>query len=249
MQFDVIDTGIGMADEHMGKLFKPFSQGTSSTAAQYGGTGLGLVISQRLARLLGGDITVRSTFGEGSTFSLVVNIGQLHGRRMTKASAAMHDSVAAIPFIEDQYANELLGARVLLADDNPANLDLISKILHASGASVSTVNSGRKACHEAMEAFQAGRIFNVVLLDMQMPELDGAAATARLRQLGYPGPVIVLTSSVVAADHDRCLKAGCTEIARKPISRDKLVNVVAKHSGKRQGRRTADGTWFGNAVA
>lgn len=246
IQFEIIDTGIGMTDEHLAKLFQPFSQATASIATEYGGSGLGLVISQGLARLLGGDITVKSTFGEGSTFTVWVKIAQVSGRRMSRATDALSDSVAAIPFLEDKHADSLTGVRLLLADDNADNRALLCQILQSAGAEVITADAGRRACHAAMEAFQDGKAFDVVVLDMQMSDMDGAATTARLRQLGYPNPVLVLSSTTTEAAEERCLKAGCNEYVRKPIAREKLISRLAHLAGRKSSG--SEDAWFGNVA-
>ncbi len=228
LQFDVTDTGIGMEQEQLDRLFKPFSQGCVSTSRRFGGTGLGLVISQKLARLLGGDISVTSKFGEGSTFTLIINIGPTRGARMMSPQALMHDSVAAIPVVEDEQSFALCHARVLLADDNPSSRLPIAATLRAAGAEVTEATNGKIACHKVMEAFQALQPFDVVLMDIRMPELDGVQAVRQLRKLGYPGPVIALTASIRREERDACLRAGFSDFAQKPLPRDKLTALVAK---------------------
>jgi CheY-like chemotaxis protein len=140
----------------------------------------------------------------------------------------MHDSVAALPFVEDEHAAALEGMRVLLADDTPANQDVISRVLRAAGAEVVAVGSGRRACHEAMDAFQSARPYHVVLMDVQMPELDGLSATTKLRGLGYPGAIVALTASIGDDDRGRCITVGCDDVARKPIERGKLIALLSR---------------------
>lgn len=228
MQFDVTDTGIGMTDDHLKRLFKPFSQGCQSTSRRFGGTGLGLVISQKLARLLGGDIAVTSTFGEGSTFSLTIQVGATRGARMMSPHALMHDSVAAIPITDDDAAFALCHARILLADDNPASRLPVAAALRAAGADVTEAINGKIACHLTMEAFQNLHAFDVVLMDMRMPEMDGLSAVKQLRKLGYPGPIVAFTASVKREERDACIQAGFNDFAQKPLPKDKLIALVAK---------------------
>lgn len=228
IQFDVVDTGIGIDAENLEKLFQPFTQGSASRTREYGGSGLGLVISQRLARLLGGDITVQSQFGEGSTFSVAVRLGALSGARLTNPSLLPSDSVAAYSFIEDEHPLELRGVRVLLADDTSQNRELVGKMLSASGAQVMLAENGRIACHLAMDEFQNKKPVHVILMDIQMPELNGYEATRKLRTLGYPGAIIALTASAMESDRRECIEAGCNDFARKPIERKKLIELVAR---------------------
>jgi signal transduction histidine kinase len=236
VQFAVSDTGIGIDAEALPKLFQPFTQGAASRSREYGGSGLGLVISQRLARLLGGEITVQSTFGEGSIFTATVRIAATHGARMMNPALLPSDSVAAYAFVEDEHAAELKGVRILLADDTRQNRDLMAKMLTAAGATVDVADNGRLACHSAMEKFQSHEPFDVILMDIQMPELNGYEATRRLRGLGYPGAIIALTASASETDRRKCIDCGCSDFARKPIERKKLIELVAKWTKTRSPR-------------
>lgn len=228
MQFEVTDTGIGMTEDQLKRLFKPFSQGCLSTSRRFGGTGLGLVISQKLARLLGGDISVTSTFGEGSTFTLTIQVGATQGARMMSPQALMHDSVAAIPVAEDETSFALMHARILLADDNPASRLPIAAALRAAGADVTEATNGKLACHQAMEAFHNLQPFDVVLMDIRMPEMDGVTAIKQLRKLGYPGPVIALTASIRREERTACIEAGFNDFVQKPLPREKLIALAAR---------------------
>jgi Amt family ammonium transporter len=228
MQFSVIDTGIGIDADALAQLFQPFTQGAASRSREYGGSGLGLVISQRLAKLLGGEITVHSAFGEGSTFTATVRIAATHGARLMNPALLPNDSVAAYSFAEDEDAAELKGARILLADDTVQNRDMMGQMLTAAGATIEVADNGRVACHRAMEAFGSHEPFDMILMDIQMPELDGYAATRKLRGLGYPGLIIALTASVSEADRLKCIECGCNDFARKPIERKKLIDLIAR---------------------
>ncbi len=228
VQFSVVDTGIGIDKDALSQLFQPFTQGAASRSREYGGSGLGLAICQRLARLLGGDITVQSTFGEGSTFTATLRVAATHGARLMSPELLPGDSVAAYNFIDDEHAADLKGARILLADDTAQNRELIGKMLTNAGAAVDVAENGKTASHRAMEAFQSHKPFDVVLMDIQMPELDGYEATRKLRGLGYPGAIIALTASASDADRRKCLDAGCNDFARKPIERRKLIDLIVR---------------------
>jgi CheY-like chemotaxis protein len=236
LQFDVTDTGVGIAPEQMANLFQPFTQGDSSVSRKYGGTGLGLVISQRLARLLGGDVTVRSALGEGSTFTVTVMTGPVAGRRMLQPEQLNTEAVADIPLEGDHVPSadiDLRGVKVLLCDDAPENLKILSRMLDSAGALVACADSGRVAQHAAMQALTEGAPFDVILLDMQMAEVSGYDVTKRLRHLGYPWPIVALTANAMNTDRDKCLACGCNDYATKPIDRRTLLALVKKWAAAR----------------
>ncbi len=231
MAFDVIDSGIGMSEEQISKLFRPFVQADNSTTRRFGGTGLGLTISKRLATILGGDIHVQSMPGEGSTFSATVNIGSLEGVKMLDSPAAV-----ALPAKDDaRPAAEMspLECRVLLAEDGPDNQRLISFVLKKAGADVTLAVNGQVAYDLALEASNEGTPFDVILMDMQMPVLDGYEATRNLREAGYSGTIIALTAHAMASDKEKCVKAGCDDYTTKPIDRRKLVALVDQYASQK----------------
>ncbi|MHB9081024.1 MAG: ATP-binding protein, partial [Pirellulaceae bacterium] len=170
--FDVIDTGIGMSAEQMGRLFRPFSQVDSSACRRFGGTGLGLAISKRMAEMLGGDIVIRSSPGQGSTFSFSMGIGRLDGLAMTQESS---QAVTARKPVSD--APQHLDCRILLAEDGPDNQRLIAFLLRKAGAEVELADNGRIALDLALAAQQADCPFDLIVMDMQMPVMDGYEAT------------------------------------------------------------------------
>lgn len=230
LQFDVIDTGIGLSPDQTKRLFQPFSQGDTSTTRQFGGTGLGLVISRRITERLGGDVKVQSTLGMGSTFSITVAIGSLAGVRMLESPSCI-ESTPKIPELE-QGSTEPLICRILLAEDGPDNQRLISYILTKAGADVTVVDNGKAAIETALAASFHRRAndpqepFDIVLMDMQMPVVDGYEATMRLRERGYTKPIIALTAHAMAEDREKCMEAGCDDFLTKPIARRKLIEVI-----------------------
>jgi PAS domain S-box-containing protein len=226
MAFDVKDTGIGIAPEQIGRLFQPFAQADPSTTRQYGGTGLGLAISKRLAEALGGDIQVVSRPGEGSTFTFTMEAELPASVRMLNdlsevAARATHQAQAASP------AAVRLRGRILLAEDGPDNQKLISMILGNSGAEVDVASNGRVTVEKALEALSAGMPYDVILMDMQMPEMDGYDATRQLRQAGYDKPIVALTAHAMSGDREKCLAAGCDDYATKPVDRVALLATLA----------------------
>ena len=230
MRFEVIDTGIGMTKEQVGKLFQPFVQADSSTTRRFGGTGLGLTISRRLAKALGGEIMVDSMPGRGSLFAVTVETGPLKGvTLLDDCSEALGGAEPTSVTVSSPKVS--LSGRILLAEDGPDNQTLLSTYLGKAGAVVQVADNGKIACQMVRETLDAGGDpkFDLILMDMQMPELDGYGATAKLRGLGYTGPIIALTANAMATDREKCLKAGCTDYLSKPIKREELLKAVQKH--------------------
>jgi Amt family ammonium transporter len=238
MQFEVVDSGIGMTEKQVAKLFKPFQQADTSTTRKFGGTGLGLAISKRLAEALGGDITVQSTPGEGTTFTVTVGTGPLGSARMidnpTEAQVSTApDKGPTVPMVK-------LDCRVLLAEDGPDNQRLIAFLLKKAGAGVVVADNGQIAHDLALAARDEGASFDVILMDMQMPVMDGYEATSKLRDAGYTGPIIALTAHAMSTDRDRCLNSGCDDYAAKPIDRKKLISVVAEYASSQERYKASD---------
>ena len=233
IEMDVIDTGIGMTREQASRLFKPFGQADASTTRKFGGTGLGLSISRRLARKMGGDIRVLSSeVGTGSQFRATVAAGSLEGVNWIDAPrlstfAAKRESAAASVV----SAQCLSGRRILLAEDGPDNQRLISHVLNRAGAEVIAAENGKVAIGFALAAPDEDLgPFDLILMDMQMPVMDGYAATKLLRKRGHAGPIIALTAHAMAGDREKCLQAGCTDYATKPIDREKLIALIHKYT-------------------
>jgi CheY-like chemotaxis protein len=223
LRIDVIDSGIGLTPGQIGVLFHPFSQADGSVSRRSGGTGLGLAISQRLARILGGDISVTSLPGSGSTFSLTLAVA------MSDEIAPSHRAADDQSTSQDTKTKLKFHGRILLAEDGPDNQRLIAYLLKQAGLEVTTAENGQVAVDLAIEAKEAGHPFDAILMDMQMPILDGYNATRRLRRAGYAGPMIALTAHAMREDRQKCLDAGCDDYATKPIDRAELLRVVAKY--------------------
>ena len=235
IEFDVIDSGTGMTPEQAARLFKPFSQADSTTTRRYGGTGLGLTLSKRLAELMGGNVTLVDTQpGIGTRFRATISVGAVARATMiTNPSEAllatvMHDKDEAESRSAAVQTRALSGMRVLLAEDGADNQRLISHVLKRAGAVVTIAETGDAAVRMALEACDRMRDFDVVLMDMQMPVMDGYEATALLRAKGYRGPIIALTAHAMKGDREKCIGAGCDDYSTKPINRHDLIDKIVR---------------------
>ena len=234
MQVAVVDSGIGIAEQDIAKLFMPFHQADTSTSRKFGGTGLGLAISRRLAELLGGHLTAESTLGEGSRFTLRIQAGNLRKIPMTtedhleKPKEAGHSAISGPRSID--------GVRILLVEDGPDNQRLITFLLKKAGAQVELAKNGQEALDiferelgPVIEGWDFRKLpFEVVLMDMQMPVMDGYEATRQLRQRGFQGPIIALTAHAMEGDREKCLNAGCTDYLTKPIDKPVMIDTIAR---------------------
>jgi CheY-like chemotaxis protein len=213
-RLDERDTGIGMSPEQLGRVFQPFRQADASTTRTFGGTGLGLAIAHRLATALGGEIGVESTPGEGSAFWVTgqFRIPEAPARVVPRASAA-----------GDQAGN---GGHVLVVEDNEVNQLVAVGMLEVLGYTSEVAADGAAAAARA-----AGGRFDAVLMDLQMPRLDGFAATRLIRQAEPPGvriPIVALTASATPGEQERCLEAGMTGFLSKPVSAEALGRVLSE---------------------
>ena len=223
MRFEVADSGIGIPQEAIGRLFSAFEQADNSTTRRYGGTGLGLAITQKLAQMMGGDVGVESREGVGSTFWFSARLkkadhclGKAPGRTAETAEAVL--------------MREHAGRRILLVDDEPINQEVARIILEDAGLQVELAANGREAADMIERA-----AYDLVLMDMQMPVMDGLEATQHIR--GMPNrttlPILAMTANAFAEDRARCLAAGMNDFIAKPISPNQLYSLVLRWLEKR----------------
>lgn len=213
----VRDTGIGLSPEQQSKIFEPFVQADTSVTRKYGGTGLGLVLSKRLARLMGGDLILeKSALGEGSSFVITIDAGSIHQPTFVRAK---NDEVSVYP--SDQKALE--GRNVLIVDDSPDNQMIIKLFLKAVGANIEIANHGLEAVDK-----MKNKNYDMVLMDIQMPIMDGYQALKVAQSKGYKGPIMALTAHALKDEKIRCLEAGFTEYLSKPINRTTLVQRISE---------------------
>ncbi len=227
---EVEDTGTGMSAEQAERLFKPFSQADSTVTRQHGGTGLGLSISRRLARLMDGEVSlVHTKQGEGSCFRIELPLVALPGAVM----------VSGLDVVSTQSAAPLAGpvsslrGRIVLAEDGPDNQRLISYHLKRAGAVVDIAENGAIALEMIRRADAAGTRYDLLVSDMQMPEMDGYTLARTLRAEGNAIAIVALTAHAMAEDHAKCLGAGCDAYATKPIDKSSLLEICARWIGKR----------------
>ncbi len=223
LAFEVEDTGCGIPQAAQARLFQPFGQGDSSTTRKYGGTGLGLALSQKLAWALGGDLVLkRSEPGVGSVFTLTIEPGSVATETKKRKPSA--------PVVAKSSQAILDGIRVLVAEDNADNEELITKFLTRRGASVEVARNGAEAI-----ALAASSIFEIILMDLQMPIVDGFEATKRLRAEGCKLPIIALTAHAMKEEREKCLGLGFTEFLTTPLDVQALIATVHRY-GKPAGK-------------
>jgi PAS domain S-box-containing protein len=233
LRFAVSDTGAGMTPADLARSFEPFYRVPSASLDRAAGTGLGLAICERLARRLGGAIDAQSTPGEGSTFTLSIPQGSLD--RHAGPSRAEATSESPPPASAPSSAARL-DARILVVDDNEANQKIIGLRLIQAGAEVVTAVNGQDALDRVREADEQACPFDAVVMDMQMPVMDGYEAVRRLRAGGFAAPIVAVTAFAMSDDREECLRLGCDDFVGKPIEWDrflaKLTRLLPGASGK-----------------
>ncbi|MCX7112290.1 MAG: PAS domain S-box protein [Proteobacteria bacterium] len=231
LRFSVTDQGIGLTPEQLTRLFLPFSQADATTTRQYGGTGLGLVICKNLASLMGGTVGVESELGKGSHFWFTARLGKASARLGMDASGSQSLPLAELhrPVMESTTALESLGclrgARILLVEDNEINQELATELLVGAGFEVEVAGNGRVAVDKV-----AAGTYDLVLMDLQMPEMDGFAATREIRKdpRFKDLPIVAVTANAMASDRDQCLEGGMDDHIAKPIMPEQLYATLAK---------------------
>jgi CheY-like chemotaxis protein len=218
IKFQVIDTGIGMNEEELARLFRPFSQADSSTTRRFGGTGLGLCIARQLSQKLGGDVSVTSEKGVGTTFEFTISVGAIDHLDMAEKYEDMQ-----VEAIEENVRIEpnSVSGHVLVVEDSPDNQDLITKYLIRAGATVEVVDNGLMAVQRALTAS-----YDLILMDVQMPIMDGLTATKKLRAEGYTNPIVNITANAMKEDRDKCIAAGADDYLTKPVDVSRFYKVL-----------------------
>ena len=216
---EVVDTGVGIPEDVQERIFDVFTQADSSTTRRYGGTGLGLPITRQLIQLMGGDIHVDSSIGKGSRFTFSVQFSR--AEEETSASTSRADA-------EDEgKAHDIEGLSILVAEDNPVNQRLLQRLLERMGHKVALVDTGRKAVDAVAE-----RVFDLVFMDVQMPELDGLGASQEIRRReeaqGSRVPIVALTANAMVGDREACLAAGMDDYLAKPVRPSDIKSAISR---------------------
>jgi PAS domain S-box-containing protein len=241
LRVDVIDSGIGITQEQQGRLFTRFTQGDTSTTRRFGGTGLGLTISRHLAKLLNGDVTVSSQPDLGSTFTLKVDGGPSAD---VKYLIGLTEGTLPITVDQNLHADIHISGRILLVEDGADNQRLLCMQLADAGATVASALNGQIGVTLAKS-----QTFDLILMDMQMPEMDGYTATRELRLMGLTLPIIALTAHAMAEDRDKCLAAGCSGYLSKPVDEGKLLKTIQEQLGTDHTPITKDSAEAGAGIS
>ncbi|MES2854419.1 MAG: response regulator, partial [Bdellovibrionota bacterium] len=219
----VTDHGRGISPEEASRLFRPFSQADNSMTRQFGGTGLGLALARKFALALGGNVLLLSSEpGKGSTFEITIEAGNLEGETLVSTLPTVFEGSSLGS--ETDLEVDLTGIKILLVEDSVENQFIVQRFLERAGASVQVASNGQEGMMSAKSAD-----FDLVLMDIQMPVLDGYGATTRLRREGYKKPIIALTAHALMEERDRCLRLGFTGFLTKPIKRSEILAEVVKY--------------------
>ena len=231
----IIDTGIGIDSDRLPSIFKPFSQTDPTLTREYGGTGIGLAVARQTAEILNGRISVESQLDKGSTFTFTFP-GQIAEQppqeksdvQSSVALPVVHPSPSAI-FMASSVILPLAGCRILYVEDTKVNQIVLERQLEKRGAIVRTAENGQLGIDIIADAEAQGKPFNVVLMDMQMPVLDGYEATRQLRASGYSKPIIAVTAHALPGDREKTLEAGCDDYMSKPVDFAQLTKMIQQY--------------------
>ena len=229
--FEVSDTGIGISGAERARLFLPFRQADGSTTRRYGGTGLGLTISKHLCELMDGSIDFQSEPGSGTTVRVSLPTGSLEGVERVRGTDEDADTPRSGAL---RVAAPRLSGRVLLVEDGADNQRLIRLLLAKLGLEIAICENGEQGVERALGAREAGTPFDLILMDMQMPVMDGYTATRLLRSRGYTGTIVALTAHAMHAERGRCFAAGCDDFATKPVDRENFFALLSRYLKSRK---------------
>ncbi|TWU22327.1 Autoinducer 2 sensor kinase/phosphatase LuxQ [Novipirellula galeiformis] len=227
LRIEIVDSGIGISQQQQQRLFQPFSQGDGNVNREFGGTGLGLAISKRLTEMLGGEISVKSELGKGSTFTVTIATGDIAGVQKIHPQLTTQPPPNATP-----AESVALDCHVLVVDDRRDIRFLSKSLLKKAGAKVDEAEDGEVAIRMVETMISQGRSYDLILLDMQMPRLDGYQTAEQLRKLGFSGPIIALTADAMQGDMTRCIDSGCNDYLSKPINVERLTQMVYQFTHK-----------------
>ena len=220
LSYAIKDSGIGMTEKQLNNVFEAFSQADTSITRRFGGTGLGLMISSKLAKMLDGEITVESQEGEGSVFTLKIKIEGKPAKLQNTAEFNKQNPLDATQDID-------FHKKMLLVEDNKTNQLLISKIFKKMGMTVEIANDGMEALDLLIG--QNAHEYDIVFMDIQMPVMDGLTAIAKLRESSYDKTVVALTANAMDSDKSKCLEAGFSDFTTKPVNRKDLKRILLKY--------------------
>jgi two-component system sensor kinase len=244
LKVSIIDTGIGVSPSHIQELFKPFRHRDSSWSQRQRGAGLGLNIAMRLATLMDGTIQIESAVGQGSTFSLLLNVYvpegthssllELGDREKSQGSQLHTGLDIRIPKQKAESGTPdkgkpLQNVRILVVEDMAVNQVIITTLLRDAGAQVELADNGAVGVQKVLQDMDDGLFFDVILMDMQMPVMDGYEATSYLRNHDYNHPIIAVTAHALSGDREKTLKVGCDDYIAKPIDNRILIETIRKH--------------------
>ena len=227
LELSVRDTGIGIPENCLSDIFTAFSQVYRGPQYRTTGTGLGLTICSQMADLLGGGISAASRLGDGSTFTLSIDAGKTS--ELTFIESARSPSTVE-PKVDESYRRVVIdGSRILVVEDGEDNQRIITFLLEEAGASVSIASNGELGVEQACRARDSNQPHDLILMDLQMPVMDGYEATRELRRLGFETPIIALTAFATSRDQENCMQAGCDDFLSKPIEPERFLTTLERH--------------------